>query len=64
MHETETQITWPSKLKIGAKSKKGMYIMVISFTDTVFKVLLLVVQNCKLMELCDYLYVDFMLFRI
>ena len=23
MEETNTQITWPSKLKIGAKSKKG-----------------------------------------
>uniref|UniRef100_K1Q5C0 Bicaudal C-like protein 1-B n=1 Tax=Magallana gigas TaxID=29159 RepID=K1Q5C0_MAGGI len=24
MGESKTQITWPSKLKIGAKSKKGM----------------------------------------
>lgn len=23
MNETNTEITWPSKLKIGAKSKKG-----------------------------------------
>lgn len=25
MEETNTQIAWPSKLKIGAKSKKGIF---------------------------------------
>lgn len=25
MDETQTQIAWPSKLKIGAKSKKGIF---------------------------------------
>ena len=27
MEETDTQITWPSKLKIGAKSKKGKLVV-------------------------------------
>ncbi|KAL8616900.1 Protein bicaudal C 1 [Nucella lapillus] len=31
MDETNTQITWPSKLKIGAKSKKDPHIKVIGF---------------------------------
>lgn len=30
MDETNTQIAWPSKLKIGAKSKKGIH----TFTQT------------------------------
>lgn len=28
MEETNTQIAWPSKLKIGAKSKKGKVLIV------------------------------------
>ncbi|XP_076459489.1 protein bicaudal C homolog 1-B-like isoform X2 [Babylonia areolata] len=35
MDETNTQITWPSKLKIGAKSKKDPHIKVIGFPDDV-----------------------------
>lgn len=35
MDETNTKITWPSKLKIGAKSKKDPHIKVIGFPDDV-----------------------------
>lgn len=31
MEETSTQITWPSKLKIGAKSKKGIFAAAFTF---------------------------------
>ena len=31
MAETNTEITWPSKLKIGAKSKKGIFFLNIFF---------------------------------
>ncbi|XP_059175856.1 protein bicaudal C homolog 1-B-like isoform X2 [Physella acuta] len=35
MDETNTQITWPSKLKIGAKSKKDPHIKVIGYPENV-----------------------------
>ncbi|XP_025087615.1 protein bicaudal C homolog 1-like isoform X1 [Pomacea canaliculata] len=35
MEETSTQITWPSKLKIGAKSKKDPHIKVVGFPEDV-----------------------------
>ncbi|GFO47694.1 protein bicaudal c homolog 1, partial [Plakobranchus ocellatus] len=35
MEETNTQITWPSKLKIGAKSKKDPHIKVIGYPENV-----------------------------
>ncbi|KAL8619173.1 hypothetical protein ACOMHN_049955 [Nucella lapillus] len=35
MDETKTQITWPSKLKIGAKSKKDPHVKVIGLPDDV-----------------------------
>ncbi|KAK6171391.1 hypothetical protein SNE40_019590 [Patella caerulea] len=35
MEETNTQITWPSKLKIGAKSKKDPHIKVIGYPEDV-----------------------------
>ncbi|XP_067673320.1 protein bicaudal C homolog 1-B-like [Haliotis asinina] len=35
MEETNTQITWPSKLKIGAKSKKDPHIKVVGYPEDV-----------------------------
>ncbi|CAL1537407.1 unnamed protein product [Lymnaea stagnalis] len=35
MEETNTEITWPSKLKIGAKSKKDPHIKVIGYPENV-----------------------------
>lgn len=40
MDETQTQIAWPSKLKIGAKSKKGDCMLVLSSER--FRVLVLI----------------------
>lgn len=31
MRETDTQVKWPSKLKIGAKSKKGDKLLYLSY---------------------------------
>lgn len=38
MEETNTQIAWPSKLKIGAKSKKGILFYYFYVVELVVKV--------------------------
>jgi len=39
MEETNTQIAWPSKLKIGAKSKKGILFCSLCGVELVFRVI-------------------------
>ncbi|KAK0046168.1 protein bicaudal C 1-A, partial [Biomphalaria pfeifferi] len=47
MEETNTEITWPSKLKIGAKSKKDPHIKVIGYPHNVS------VAKTKIMTVLD-----------
>ena len=41
MRETETQVKWPSKLKIGAKSKKGAHLILSDFNLFILRLLFL-----------------------
>lgn len=46
MEETNTQIAWPSKLKIGAKSKKGKF-------QEMEKLVILIMETVGLLQVCQ-----------
>ena len=52
MKETGATVLWPSKLKIGAKSKKDPHVKVIGFPDAVEKARELICKDLDTKVLC------------